>query len=62
MTNERPSPRLIYTRPQAWIADATLDDTRAFVERQYRGAWDVAAVVCAPAAEPRPESADDAAP
>ena len=38
MNKDRPRPTLVYSRPKAWIADATIDDTRAFVER-WRRAW-----------------------
>lgn len=38
MTDTAPRLKLVYSRPKAWIADATIDDTRAFVER-YRRAW-----------------------
>jgi hypothetical protein len=36
MSAERPQLTPAYSRPSAWIADATLDDTRAFVERCRR--------------------------
>lgn len=38
MSDEAPRLKLVYSRPTAWIADATLADTRAYVER-FRKAW-----------------------
>lgn len=37
-TAERPHLKLVHERPTAWIADATLEDTRAYVESRYRRA------------------------
>lgn len=36
MSAERTNLHVAYSRPTAWIADATIDDTRAFVERVHR--------------------------
>jgi hypothetical protein len=38
MNPNRSRPELAYSRPTAWVPDATLDDTRAFAER-CRRAW-----------------------
>ncbi len=38
MTDRAPHLKLVYARPKAWIADATIEDTRAFVAR-CRRAW-----------------------
>ena len=41
MSDKASAPTLIYERPTAWIADATIDDTRAFAERVHRTWGDI---------------------